>query len=110
MVCRIYAQRQDLSAKVLENLIPSDAPENIDPASTGKNGLNDIMFQLEENLKEEQRFNCHMLFTTFKYLLNPVQVLPSLAMMSHAFLGVQNYTHTHRHLCKHVTVGYKLSK
>ena len=32
------------------------------------------MLQLEENLKEEQRFNCTMLFTVFKFRLNPVQV------------------------------------
>lgn len=72
--CRIFTKRQELSSAVVENLVPSDAAENIDPAGNGKSSLNQIMLQLEENLKEEQRFNCTMLFTVFKYRLNPVQV------------------------------------
>ena len=58
----------------MENLLPSAGGENVDPASNGKTSLNQIMLQLEENLKEEQRFNCTMLFTVFKFRLNPVQV------------------------------------
>lgn len=73
-VRRIFTKRQELSAAVVENLLPSDAAENIDPAGNGKTNLNQIMVDLEENLKEEQRFNCTMLFTVFKYRLNPVQV------------------------------------
>lgn len=70
---KIFTKRQELSAAVVENLLPSDAAENIDPAGSGKTNLNQIMVDLEENLKEEQRFNCTMLFTVFKYRLNPVQ-------------------------------------
>ena len=55
-------------------MVPSDGGENIDPAGNSKSDLNQIMLQLEENLKVEQRFNCEMLFTVFKYRLNPVQV------------------------------------
>lgn len=72
--CRLYADRQRLSAMVVENLLPSDGGlEDGDPSS-GPQGLNTITMQLEENLKEEQRFNCRMLYSVFKVGLNPVQV------------------------------------
>lgn len=58
---------------VVENLLPSHGGENVDPAAAPKN-LNTITVQLEENLKQEQRFNCQMLYTVFKHCLNPVQV------------------------------------
>ena len=69
--CRLYADRQRLSAMVVENLLPSSegGEEGDSPLS-----LNTITLQLEENLKEEQRFNCRMLYTVFKLGLNPVQV------------------------------------
>ena len=56
---------------VVENLLPSSegGEEGDSPLS-----LNTITLQLEENLKEEQRFNCRMLYTVFKLGLNPVQV------------------------------------
>ena len=72
-VCRVYAERQRLSAMVVDNLLPSDGGENMDPTAAPKS-LNAITVQLEENLKEEQRFNCQMLYTVFKRCLNPVQV------------------------------------
>ena len=73
-VGRLYADRQRLSAMVVENLLPSDGGmEEGDPGS-GPQGLNAITMQLEENLKEEQRFNCRMLYSVFKVGLNPVQV------------------------------------
>ncbi|KAL3154734.1 hypothetical protein ABBQ38_011282 [Trebouxia sp. C0009 RCD-2024] len=69
----LYADRQRLSALVVENLLPSDGGlEDGDPGS-GPQGLNTITMQLEENLKEEQRFNCRMLYSVFKVGLNPVQ-------------------------------------
>ena len=71
--CRIYAERQRLSAMVVESLLPSDGGENVDPGIAPKS-LNAITLQLEENLKAEQRFSCQMLYTTFKHCLNPVQV------------------------------------
>lgn len=71
--CRVYADRQRLSGMVVDNLLPTDGGENVDP-TTGPKSLNAITVQLEENLKEEQRFNCQMLYTVFKHCLNPVQV------------------------------------
>lgn len=68
----VYAERQRLSAMVVDNLLPSDGGENRDPTVAPKS-LNAITVQLEENLKEEQRFNCQMLYTVFKHCLNPVQ-------------------------------------
>jgi len=69
----VYAERQRLSAMVVDHLLPSDGSENRDPTAAPKS-LNAITVQLEENLKEEQRFNCQMLYTVFKHCLNPVQV------------------------------------
>lgn len=68
----VYADRQRLSAMVVDNLLPTNGGENVDPTTAPKS-LNAITVQLEENLKEEQRFNCQMLYTVFKHCLNPVQ-------------------------------------
>ena len=62
-----------VSAMLVENLLPSDGGENVDPVAAPKN-LNTVTVQLEENLKQEQRFSCQMLYTVFKHCLNPVQV------------------------------------
>ena len=59
---------------VVENLLPSNEGGQEGDASSGPQNLNTITLQLEDNLKEEQRFNCRMLYTVFKLGLNPVQV------------------------------------
>lgn len=66
---------------VVENLLPTDGGENVDPTSAPKS-LNAITVQLEENLKEEQRFNCQMLYTVFKHCLNPIQVSTTFLLLS----------------------------
>ena len=71
---RLYADRQRLSAMVVENLLPSNEGVEEGDTASGPQNLNTITLQLEENLKEEQRFNCCMLYTVFKLGLNPVQV------------------------------------
>lgn len=73
-MCRLYADRQRLSGMVVENLLPSNGGVEEGDAASGPQNLNTITLQLEENLKEEQRFNCRMLYTVFKLGLNPVQV------------------------------------
>lgn len=77
-VCRLYADRQRLSAMVVENLLPSNGGLGEGDSASGPQSLNTITLQLEENLKEEQRFNCRMLYTVFKLGLNPVQVSTSV--------------------------------
>ena len=59
---------------VVENLLPSTGGVEDADSASGPQNLNTITLQLEENLKEEQRFNCRMLYTVFKLGLNPVQV------------------------------------
>lgn len=59
---------------VVENLLPSSEGGEEGDLARGPQSLNTITLQLEENLKEEQRFNCRMLYTVFKLGLNPVQV------------------------------------
>lgn len=71
---RLYSDRQRLSAMVVENLLPSSEGGEEGAPAHGPQSLNTITLQLEENLKEEQRFNCRMLYTVFKLGLNPVQV------------------------------------
>ena len=71
--CRLYGKRQELSTKLVENLVPSDGGAGLDPASAPK-ALDAIATDLEENLKQEQRFNCQMLYAVFKHCLTPIQV------------------------------------